>query len=85
MPDPVSGPRSARSPYLAIAAEVRAAIASGRLAPGDAVPAVQELASWYGVSPGTAQRALARLGEEGLVTLRRGARTRVAAASAAVG
>jgi integrase len=78
-PDPQQGPRTAGSPYLIIADEIRAAIRAGRLAPEDVMPPVRELASWYGVSNGTAQRALAHLASEELVILQRGARTRVAA------
>jgi GntR family transcriptional regulator len=74
---PTSRPIGA-SPYLTIASELRAAIEAGRLVTGDVLPTVQDLAVWYAVSHGTAQRAIARLGTEGLVTLRRGARTLVA-------
>lgn len=68
----------ATNPYRRIAAELRAAVATGRLAPGDVVPSVVELARWFEVSHGTTQRAIALLGAEGLLIVRSGARTLVA-------
>jgi integrase len=70
------------SPYLRIAAAVRGAVAAGRLVPGDPVPSVAQLADWFSVSHGTAQRAVALLGVEGILVVRRGARTLVADRSA---
>lgn len=69
----------ATSPYRRIAAELRAAVATGRLAPGDVVPSVVELARWFEVSHGTAQRAIALLAAEGVLVVRSGSRTLVAA------
>lgn len=43
-------------------------IAAGRLAPGDRMPAEQELASWLGVSRMTLRQALANLARRGMVT-----------------
>lgn len=59
-------PRSKMPPYLAIAAELRARIESGELSPGDQVPSVMHLADQYGVTKGTALRALGVLRDEGL-------------------
>jgi GntR family transcriptional regulator len=44
------------------------AIAVGRLAPGDRLPAEQELAAWFGVSRMTLRHALGELARRGLVT-----------------
>ncbi len=62
------------SPYRRIAADLRAAIACGALVAGDALPTVETLRSRYGVSAGTANRAVAALKAEGLVTASRGRR-----------
>ena len=57
------------------------AIAAGRLAPGDRLPAEQELAAWFGVSRMTLRHALGELARRGLVTrsVGRGGGTFVAA------
>lgn len=68
----------ASSPYQKIAAELREQIAAVGLRPGDQLPAVVELASAYGVSVGTAHRAVALLTAEGLVNVIRGRRATVA-------
>ena len=44
------------------------AIGAGRLAPGDRMPAEQDLAEWFGVSRMTLRQALAKLARRGLVT-----------------
>src|SRR5438876_1560198 len=44
------------------------AIGAGRLAPGDRMPAEQDLAEWFGVSRMTLRHALASLARRGLVT-----------------
>ena len=44
------------------------AIGAGRLAPGDRMPAEQDLAAWFGVSRMTLRQALAKLARRGLVT-----------------
>jgi GntR family transcriptional regulator len=51
---------------------LRGKIRSGQLAPGDRVPSEPQLAREYSVSRDTAQRALAMLVEERLITRRRG-------------
>jgi DNA-binding transcriptional regulator YhcF (GntR family) len=59
---------------------LRERIRSGRLGPGDRVPSEPQLAREYSVSRDTAQRALAMLADEGLITRRRGVGSIVAAA-----
>jgi DNA-binding transcriptional MocR family regulator len=51
---------------------LRAAIRAGELAPGDRIPSENELVDQHRVSRATANRALAVLTEEGLITRRRG-------------
>ncbi|WP_372671582.1 TetR/AcrR family transcriptional regulator [Amycolatopsis kentuckyensis] len=53
--------------YLAIADELRGRIARGELAPGARVPSTRRLATEHGVAMATAAKALALLGQEGLV------------------
>jgi DNA-binding transcriptional regulator YhcF (GntR family) len=53
----------------------RAAIASGLLGPGDAIPSVRELAAGNRIPVATLQRGLAQLAAEGLLTVRQGRRT----------
>lgn len=66
-----------RSPYEQIAAELRARILEGAIAAGDPLPPVEQIATSYGRSVGTAHRALALLHEWGLVEVSRGRRARV--------
>jgi integrase len=70
--------RKDTSPYRQIAADLRGAITCGALGVGDKLPVFAVLADRYGVSFGTAQRAVAELGAEGLVTVQRGHRAVVA-------
>jgi|SRR5579862_7044579 len=51
-----------------IAARVREAIRSGRLAPGATTPSVREAARYYGVTPNTVSRAYVRLVRAGCLT-----------------
>ncbi len=67
-------PRPPRGPYEVIAANLREQIQNGRLAPGDLVPTITELAAAHSVSVATAHRALAPLSAEGLVEVSRGKR-----------
>ena len=53
-------------PYQQIAADLRRRIESGELAPGDMVPSITSLTQEYGVSKGTAVKALDVLRREGL-------------------
>lgn len=58
--------REAMPPYQRIAADLRARIESGDLAPGVMVPSLSRIMQEYGVSKGTAVKALAVLRTEGL-------------------
>jgi DNA-binding transcriptional MocR family regulator len=62
----------------AIAASAEAAIAGGRLAPGERLPSVRRLATALDVSPTTVAAALAELRRRGLVVSRSRSGTRVA-------
>jgi AcrR family transcriptional regulator len=55
------------SPSMRIAAELRAQIESGELAPGERVPSAREITRRWGVAVATASRALAALRDDGLV------------------
>ena len=60
--------KDARAPFERVAAELRARIASGELAPGERLPSGRELADQQGIALATAQSALKRLRDEGLAT-----------------
>lgn len=60
--------------YVAVATALRAAIATGTYRPGSALPSERELMSTHGISRGTARAAMRVLIDEGLVSIRRGAR-----------
>jgi GntR family transcriptional regulator len=70
---PDVGPR-----HATIAADLRARIRSGALAPGTAIPSESELATSFAVSRGTVRQALSSLRGEGLITGGQGRRTVVA-------
>ena len=53
-------------PYQQIAADLRARIESGELAPGDMLPSITRLSQEYDVAKGTAVKALNVLRREGL-------------------
>ena len=59
--------RSAEPSYRMIAADLRAKIESGELAPGDTLPSESELTSQFGVSRGTARQAFLELQAAGLI------------------
>jgi hypothetical protein len=77
MPVPDGSKRESASAYERIAADLRSRIAAGEWAPGTPLPTMTELASERHVAPGTVQRAVALLREEGLVEVSRGRRTAV--------
>lgn len=60
-----------------IAGQVRRALSSGDVAPGDALPPAKQLAESLGVNMHTVLRAYAALREEGLIVVQRGRGTRV--------
>lgn len=57
---------------------LRATIRTGSLVPGDRIPSENEIVDQHRVSRATANRALAVLAEEGLITRRRGTGSLVA-------
>jgi integrase/ribosomal protein S25 len=64
--------------YQRIAADLRGAIVSGVLRPGDKLPPFTQLADRYDVAFNTAQRAVKKLEADGLVKVSRGRRAIVA-------
>ncbi|MER6160046.1 GntR family transcriptional regulator [Streptomyces sp. NPDC001868] len=66
-------------PYEQIRAQLGALIVTGRLAEGERLPTVRQLATDLGLAPGTVARAYRELEAAGLIRTRRGAGTRVAA------
>ncbi len=71
--------------YERIADEIRARIRSGELAAGDPVPSTRRIVAEHGVAMATASRVLDALRRDGLVEVRRGVGTVVAAGAAATG
>lgn len=61
-----------RSPYVKIAASIRAAILSGELEPGAQLPSGEELAKFFGVTRATIGGAIRALRDEGFVRSRAG-------------
>lgn len=61
-----------------VAWRLRAMIAAGKLAPGDQLPGVRELAEQAGINPNTARAIYQRLERDGLVVSRHGLGTFVA-------
>jgi DNA-binding GntR family transcriptional regulator len=59
--------RAAEPSYRLIAADLRARIESGELAPGDALPSEADLTAQYGVSRGTSRQAFLELQAAGLI------------------
>ncbi|MFE9882176.1 GntR family transcriptional regulator [Streptomyces sp. NPDC005784] len=66
-------------PYEQIRAQLAALIRTGRLAEGERLPTVRQLAADLGLAPGTVARAYRELEMTELIRTRRGAGTRVAA------
>jgi DNA-binding transcriptional regulator YhcF (GntR family) len=64
-----------------LAWKLRGAIASGRLAPGDQLPSVRELAAASGVNVNTARAVYGKLERDGLISTQHGLGTFVAAAA----
>lgn len=65
--------------YAQLAARIRVAVAAGELAAGDALPSVRVLASQLRVNPATVVQAYRELEGEGVVDMRQGSGTFVAA------
>ncbi|MCW3158634.1 GntR family transcriptional regulator [Micropruina sonneratiae] len=71
-PDAALDPDDPRPPYVQVATRLRAAILTGRVAPGERLPSQTELAKRYGVARMTVQQALRLLKDEYLVVSRQG-------------
>ena len=65
-------PASTEPIYRQIAQQLRRLIASGRLAPGEELPSVRDVAGRQAINPMTVSRAYAQLEAEGLLERRRG-------------
>lgn len=65
-------PSASQTPSRAIAQQLRRAIASGSLSPGDQLPSERALATQHGVARNTAREAIRLLAESGLVDARHG-------------
>ena len=72
-------PAAATPIWRQIEDEVRRQVASGRLRPGEAIPSVRELCRSLRVNPATVSKAYQQLTEAGLLEVRRGEGTFVAA------
>jgi GntR family transcriptional regulator len=72
-------PSDNRPLYVQIMDEVRRGLVRGALGPEDALPSVRELASSLQINPRTVSQAYAELEREGLVRVRPGKGTFVAA------
>jgi GntR family transcriptional regulator len=64
--------------YMQIESQVRHAVASGVLRPGDALPSVRKLATDLGINPNTIARAYQNLERDGIVRTVQGGGTYVA-------
>ena len=74
--------RGGESPYRQIVYAATKAIVSGELTPGDAFPSVRELSQALKINPNTGQKVIAELTRDGLLEVRPGIGTVVAAAPA---
>jgi integrase len=72
VPDLRPDPADPRLEWQQAADRVRAAIRSGQLASGDALPSVPALARLQGLKPGTVRHALIALAKDGLIEIRQG-------------
>jgi GntR family transcriptional regulator len=75
----ILNPQSGTPIYRQLLEQARRLIASGRLAPGAALPSVRELAQEHAVNPMTISKAYALLESEGLLERNRGKPMTVAA------
>ncbi len=75
--------RPKESPYRQLIYSVKKALVSGRLKPGDSFPSVRKLSQEVKINPNTAHKAVAALIAEGVLEVRPGIGTVVAAASPA--
>jgi len=78
-------PKSSTPLYSQIMDQVRLAVATGVLQPGDQAPRVRELAEHLRVNPNTVARAYRDLQAQGLLVARQGSGTFVSNDAAAIG
>jgi GntR family transcriptional regulator len=78
-------PTSGLPIYRQLVDQVRRHVASGRIAPGDFLPSVRQVASELEVNPMTVSKAYSLLERDGVVELARGQGMRVAERSGANG
>src|SRR5450631_2862354 len=71
--------KSGVPPYLQIAQQIRQALVSGVLVPGDQLPTVKEVVTQLAINPNTVFKGYRELEHEGLVEGRPGAGTFVTA------
>lgn len=72
-------PQDPTPPYEQLRRQLADLITAGRLAPGDRLPPLRQLAGDLGVAVGTVARTYRELEQEGRLVSRRGGGTRVAA------
>jgi GntR family transcriptional regulator len=77
--------RSSTPIYSQIKEQLRLAVATGVLQPGDQLPTVRELATQLRVNPNTVARAYRELRAEGMLNSRQGSGTFVSDRAAAIG
>lgn len=63
----MAGQADNRAPYAKIAAHYTELIESGEMSPGELLPSIKNLSEKWGVSTATAEKALRKLRNEGLV------------------
>jgi GntR family transcriptional regulator len=68
----ILNPQSGIPIYRQLVEQIRRLVASGQLAPGEALPSVREVAADHAVNPMTVSRAYNLLETEGLLNRRRG-------------
>jgi len=71
-------PGSAEPVYAQIISQVARAVATGRLAAGDKLPSVRQLAAELVLNPNTVARAYRQMEQQGMVTSKTGAGTFIA-------
>src|SRR5260370_35035105 len=74
--------KSGKPVYEQVLLAVKRALVAGQLRPGDAFPSVRVLSQELRINPNTAHKVVAALGAEGLLEVRPGLGTVVAAAPA---
>ncbi|MDR2177693.1 MAG: GntR family transcriptional regulator [Treponema sp.] len=57
--------------YVQLMDDLKGRIAAGRIAPGEKIDSIRDLAAFYAVNPNTVQRALSELERDGLLSTRR--------------